>query len=1262
MAPSSDPATDPSFDFRTQDDGGTNNGGVDIATEDHTVTLSIVPLGVSNPLVNEGSDYAVFEVTGITGQELVLALREGDTAVAGQADIAEGQTLKVWSDGSWVDYSGSVVIPTGGKLLVRVDIAAEHDGRYEGAEAFALRATNAGGVSEDGTATLIDDGTGRKYDGSVSAGAPVASDSGLDNDLAVSVSAQGPVNEGSTYAFFTVDATPGQALTLVLGNTASEADRDASIGSFSFEYSTNGTSWTTYSWNGESGNRPTVPEGGKVYVRVAIASEADGSYEGAETFTLSAAIATGAGKSASATATIKDDGTGSKYDGSVTAGDPVASDSGLDNDLAVSVSAQGPVNEGSTYAFFTVDATPGQALTLVLGNTASEADRDATFSGFTLQYSTDGTHWTSYTWNGETGNRPTVPEGGKVYVRVDITSEADGSYEGAETFTLSAAISSGAGKSGSATTRIVDDGTGAKYGPDVVAGTPQQNGSGLDDDRVLRVSSFTVNEASPHAVFRVATSAGAQLSLALSDGPAGSDTGEATLAADYSGELQYFNGSSWVNYNPATPVLVPTGSSLLLVRTALVNDGMYEGGEVLTLTATQVNGPAPLSAQGQATIRDDGTGTIFNASGTENPAAMRDDDRDLQVSSVEVNEGSPYAVFTVTGTPDVNVTLSMSDGSATGGGIDFGASFKVSLDGGETWNDYAGPLAMPSGGSMLVRTAILNDADREGPETFTLRAVQGGLDVTGTGSIKDDGTGKVFDADGSENTAAAKDDDFDKDGIAPNVEEILASMAASVGSGGALAGDLNGDGQADAEQNALATLAWTTVDRFNEALGGTLTEIAPIISLSVVDVASGETVSPTQQLENVRVLAPTDALIGGSKPTGANLEVPWDPIQFSLTPKDPAASLVDIDVSRPGTQVRVLIDISRSNLSEGYFNGYMKYVSAATLAAYGGTLTGLDGQAITTAGWYDFMQRGPGGDGARYIVEGGKITAIELIITDNRFGDNDTAAGRVFDPGVPVYRTATVAARTEVPPVPGAAPAQIAPQAQRESQLAEATLPRAARPFDTALHSLQVPVAMQALRLTEPTTDRTQPGSRNEINLEQQAWRDVYSEQSAWRTLIVEGEGERLLPFRGMTDQYARFGSQGEFSVPWDAFAHTKPDAIVLLVAKLADGSELPAWIQLGRRTGIFSYQAPAGFQGELEIELMARDTEGREATTLFKLSIGEAPARPSGRAGLSEQLRLAAQRPALWHEISRAQGGKLAVDKFPPAANRPVLHKASAG
>jgi len=53
------------------------------------------------------------------------------------------------------------------------------------------------------------------------------------------------------------------------------------------------------------------------------------------------------------------------------------------------------------------------------------------------------------------------------------------------------------------------------------------------------------------------------------------------------------------------------------------------------------------------------------------------------------------------------------------------------------------------------------------------------------------------------------------------------------------------------------------------------------------------------------------------------------------------------------------------------------------------------------------MQRTAGGDGARFIVKNGKITAIELTLTDNAFGDNDMADGRIADPGVPLTLSAT---------------------------------------------------------------------------------------------------------------------------------------------------------------------------------------------------------------------------------------------------------------
>jgi VCBS repeat-containing protein len=1126
LAPATDPQVNPSFDFRVQDDGGTDNGGEDTAGEAHTVRLNIVPLTVSAPVMNEASPYAIFEITGIPLQQIELTLIEGNTAAPGNADIAEAQVLKVWNGSRWVDYGSNVQLSDSGTLLVRVDITAERDDAYEGLETFVLRATNTGGNHVDGTATIKDDGTGDVHDGTLTAG---------------------------------------------------QINRNA----------------------------------------------------------------------------------------------------GNDDDRSVSVQAHGPVNEGSVWAMFTVTATEGQALNLTLGNTASEADRDARTAGFTLQYSVDGSNWTAYSWNGSSGNRPTVPEGGKVYVRVNIGSEADSDYEGAETFTLTAVIDGGAHRSSSATGTIVDDGSGARYDGTLSSGTPVANRTGLDDDRNLSVNSITVNEASPYAVFRVGASAGTALTLALAQGPAGdgaasaSDDSGAPADADYRTSLQYFNGSQWVSYTPGSTVRVPVGSSMLLVRTPLVNDERDEGAEAFTLTATRVEDR--VLASGRAVIRDDGVGAIFNESGADTPDAVRDDDRALKVGSVEVNEGSPYAVFTVRGSPNASVTLALADGagaaSATGGGTDYGASpsetalgrsnLEVSRDGGASWTVYSGSATLGADGALLVRTPVVNDDDRERQESFTLTAVQGALTAVGTGVIKDDGTGIVFRADGSENLVASKDDDFDKDGIAPNVEEILATMSASTGNGG-LPGDLNGDGVQDADQNALATLAWTTVDRFNQAMTGSLTEVAPIISISVVDAATGRTVSGNQQLEAVRVLAPTDALIGGSKPAAANLTVPWDPIQFAISPQDPVAGLLDIDGDASnGVQVRVLIDISRSGLDEGYFNGYMKYVSASALAAAGGTLQDLDGRPITSSGWYDFMQRTPGGDGARYVVQGGKIMAIELIITDNRFGDNDWTVGRVFDPGVPVRITVTQT-RTEVPPVLSpAAVARPPAEAARAALLDETLWARAARPFDTALHALQVPVDPQTLRLTEPVADRSFVRATEDL-VASQAWRDVYTPQSAWRALVIDGPADQLLPFRGMSDQHVELGSQGEFGVPWDAFAHTRPDAIVLLVARLADGRELPPWLQLGRRTGIFSYQVPAGFQGELQIELTARDTQGREASTLFKFTIGQEAVKPAARASLSEQLRAATQKPVLWQELQRASPAT--VERNAPAANSPVLHKVRAG
>jgi hypothetical protein len=113
--------------------------------------------------------------------------------------------------------------------------------------------------------------------------------------------------------------------------------------------------------------------------------------------------------------------------------------------------------------------------------------------------------------------------------------------------------------------------------------------------------------------------------------------------------------------------------------------------------------------------------------------------------------------------------------------------------------------------------------------------------------------------------------------------------------------------------------------------------------------------------------------------------------------------------------------------------------------------------------------------------------------------------------------------------------------------------------------------------------------------------------------------------------------------MPYDAFVHSKSDAVIQLNASQASGAALPAWVRFDARTGSFDVDpnASGGFKGKIDVKVIARDNEGREATVLFRLFVGEKPAeeapappppaeRPQGRSSLSEKLRLAAKRQAV--------------------------------
>ena len=129
------------------------------------------------------------------------------------------------------------------------------------------------------------------------------------------------------------------------------------------------------------------------------------------------------------------------------------------------------------------------------------------------------------------------------------------------------------------------------------------------------MSSQTVNEASPFAFFTVTGQASQVLTLSLLTGTAGK--------ADFGPTLEVFNGVTWEPYTGQQLRLDAEGR--LLVRTPLVNDGVFEGAEVFRLVATKVDGQ---SASGVTTIMDDGTGDVFTPEGRLDLLTAKDDDRD----------------------------------------------------------------------------------------------------------------------------------------------------------------------------------------------------------------------------------------------------------------------------------------------------------------------------------------------------------------------------------------------------------------------------------------------------------------------------------------------------------------------------------------------------------------------------------------------------------------------------------------------------------
>jgi hypothetical protein len=287
-------------------------------------------------------------------------------------------------------------------------------------------------------------------------------------------------------------------------------------------------------------------------------------------------------------------------------------------------------------------------------------------------------------------------------------------------------------------------------------------------------------------------------------------------------------------------------------------------------------------------------------------------------------------------------------------------------------------------------------------------------------------------------------DTLDRDGIGSVSESVLAGLINQSGNATNLLGDLNQDGLPDSQQNSVSTLAWRKEADFQIATdSNTAANTDPTAIICIVVNATAfdpaTTTTLTQLMGNVDPLAQIlQVSVSGLSSVAADASKyykPWDIMNFSVESLV-STGLNDVNATRDGTQIQVSIDISKANIPMGGygFSLYRKFVSANIISDYadaGITLTDLDGNIITTAGWFDYTQRTPGGDGAigKDFNNDGKIDAIIITLTDNAFGDDNPIRNTVDDPITPTsnFPPNPGGANPAVPTPPGSNPPSPAP-------------------------------------------------------------------------------------------------------------------------------------------------------------------------------------------------------------------------------------------
>ncbi|MFV8439114.1 tandem-95 repeat protein [Vibrio owensii] len=565
--------------------------------------------------INEGEE-ALFVVSLSNQTEspvvINLATSTSGAYTAENSDIKDFVVTYKDSEGETksltVSDNGDVTIPAG-TTAIEVSVPTTQDDVYEGSESFGLVATESAGITSNGSAVgqanIKDDGS-------------VVGPTTPDNDKpALTVDGGGNVNEGEN-AVFTVSLS-NQTESAVVVNLSVETDgnysaEDNDLGDLVVTYvDTNGQ---TQSLNVDGNGNVTIPAGIQD-ITVTVPTNEDHIYEGNETFGLTVAESNGVTTNGQATgqATI------------------------LDAESAPKVSIvadQDSVNEGQTAGFtVSLDQVADEKVTV-----------EFEYSGVAQ----DGTDFT--------GVASIEVPAGQSSVGLDITTLTDGTYEGAESFTV--------------TIKDVE-------GADATASTNNSASVTINDAQQAPKVSIVADQDSVNE----GQTAGFTVSL---DQVADE---KVTVEFEYSGTAQ-----DGTDFTGVASIEVPAGQSSVDLDITTLTDGTYEGAESFTVTIKDVEG-----ADATASTNNSASVTINDAQQAPKVSIVADQD--------SVNEGQT-AGFTVSldQVADEKVTVEFEYSGTAQDGSDFTGVASIEVPAGQSSVDLA--------------ITTLTDGTYEGAESFTV--------------------------------------------------------------------------------------------------------------------------------------------------------------------------------------------------------------------------------------------------------------------------------------------------------------------------------------------------------------------------------------------------------------------------------------------------------------------------------------------------------------------------------------------------------------